>query len=76
LNSNRDGYIEREGVVVESLPNATFRVKTSENDLIIAYISGKIRKNYIRILIGDIVIVQTTPYNPAHGRIIFRKKEI
>lgn len=68
--------IETVGVVIEALPNATFRVKTDDNKIILAYVAGKIRKNFIKILIGDIVVVQMSPYDMLRGRIIFRKKEL
>ncbi|GAB0491328.1 hypothetical protein MMPV_002581 [Pyropia vietnamensis] len=67
--------IEMDGVVQESLPNATFRVKLVENDvMLLAHISGKIRKNYIRILVGDTVRVSISPYDLSKGRIVFRYK--
>lgn len=70
--------IEVEGIVLESLPNATFKVKiTDENypeTVINAHISGKMRMNYIRILPGDQVTVELSPYDLTKGRIIFRRK--
>jgi len=63
-----------EGVVTESLPNAMFRVDLENGFHILAHISGKIRKNYIKILLGDRVIVQLTPYDLTKGRIIYRVK--
>ena len=68
------GHIHAEGVVTETLPNAMFRVKLSNGHNIIATISGKIRKNYIRILTGDNVTVELTPYDLSKGRIIIRHK--
>ena len=66
--------IELEGVVTEKLPNATFKVKL-ENDIIItATISGKLRMNYIRILPGDRVTLEMSPYDLTKGRIIWRDK--
>lgn len=59
---------------MESLPNALFKVKTEQNEIILAYISGKIRKNNIKILIGDKVIIQCSLYDKTKGRIVFRKK--
>lgn len=67
--------IELKGVVQESLPNATFKVKLENNHNIIAHISGKIRKNYIRILTGDTVVVEISPYDLTKGRIIYRINE-
>ncbi len=64
--------IEMKGIVTQTLPNTTFKVKLENNHCIIAHISGKIRKNYIRILTGDKVIVEITPYDTKRGRIIFR----
>jgi translation initiation factor IF-1 len=63
-----------EGVITESLPNAMFRVDLENGFHILAHISGKIRKNYIKILLGDRVIVQLTPYDLTKGRIIYRVK--
>ncbi len=67
-------YLEINGIIIETLPNTTFRVKLDNKHIIIAHISGKMRKNYIRILTGDKVIVQLTPYDSNRGRIIFRNK--
>ena len=67
--------IEMEGVVIESLPNTNFKVKLDNNHVVNAHISGKMRKNYIRILLGDRVTVQLTPYDLTKGRIIFRNKD-
>ncbi|NNM58538.1 MAG: translation initiation factor IF-1 [Legionellales bacterium] len=71
----KEEHIEMPGVVVETLPNTMFRVKLENGHLIIAHISGKMRKNYIRILTGDKVTVQMTPYDLTKGRIVFRDKE-
>ncbi len=68
-------YFEVEGVVVQALPNAMFKIKINGDKIIIAYVSGKMRKNYIRILLGDVVVVQMSSYDSLRGRIIFRKKE-
>jgi translation initiation factor IF-1 len=68
----RQNLIEMEGVITESLPNAMFRVDLENGFNILAHISGKIRKNYIKILLGDRVIVQLTPYDLTKGRIIYR----
>ena len=71
----KEEAIEMEGVVIESLPNTNFKVKLDNNHIINAHISGKMRKNYIRILLGDRVTVQLTPYDLNKGRIIFRNKD-
>ena len=66
--------IELEGTILESLPNAMFRVEIENGHEILAHISGKIRKNFIRILPGDRVKVEMTPYDLTKGRITFRLK--
>ena len=66
--------MEFEGVVVDSLPNTIFKVKLPNEHIITAHISGKMRKNYIRILTGDKVVVEVTPYDLTKGRIITRMK--
>ena len=66
--------IELEGTILESLPNAMFRVELENGHEILAHISGKIRKNFIRILPGDKVKVEMTPYDLTKGRITFRLK--
>lgn len=66
--------IEVEGVVVEPLPNAMFRVKLDNDHLVLAHISGKMRMHYIRILPGDRVTVELSPYDLSRGRIIYRSK--
>ncbi|MBD5403226.1 translation initiation factor IF-1 [bacterium] len=66
--------IELEGTIIESMPNAMFRVKLENDHEILAHISGKIRKNFIRILPGDKVKVEMTPYDLSRGRITFRLK--
>lgn len=68
----KEEHIEMEGVVVDSLPNTTFRVELDNGHQITAHISGKMRKNYIRILAGDRVTVEMTPYDLTKGRITFR----
>jgi len=70
----REDNIEMEGKVVETLPNTMFRVQLENGHVITAHISGKIRKNYIRILTGDKVVVQLTPYDLSKGRIVYRVK--
>ena len=66
--------IELVGTITESMPNAMFRVKLENDHEILAHISGKIRKNFIRILPGDKVKVEMTPYDLSKGRITFRLK--
>ena len=72
--ASKDGAIEIEGTVAEALPNAMFRVELTNGHKILAHISGKIRKNYIRILPADRVIVELSPYDLTRGRIIYRYK--
>ena len=66
--------IEIEGTILESMPNAMFRVKLENDHEILAHISGKFRQNFIRILPGDRVKVEMTPYDLSKGRITFRLK--
>lgn len=68
----KEEHIEMEGVVIDSMPNTTFRVELDNGHVITAHISGKMRKNYIRILTGDRVTVEMTPYDLSKGRITFR----
>ena len=70
----KEDNIEVEGSVVESLPNAMFRVELSNGHKILAHISGKMRMNYIRILPGDKVTVEMSPYDLTRGRITYRSK--
>ena len=70
----KEDVIEMQGEVVENLPNATFRVKLENGHAIHAFISGKMRMNYIRIAPGDKVQVELTPYDLARGRITYRYK--
>jgi len=71
---SKDDSIEFEGTVSETLPNTTFRVRLENGHEIIAHISGRMRKNYIRILTGDRVKVEMTPYDLTKGRITYRMK--
>ena len=66
--------IEMQGTVIELLPNTVFRVKLENDHVITGHISGKMRKNYIRILNGDKVTVELSPYDLSKGRITFRSK--
>ena len=73
-NLAKSDMIEVEGVVVESLPNTTFQVDIGNGHTILAHISGKLRMNFIRILPGDKVTVQMSPYDLTRGRITWRSK--
>jgi translation initiation factor IF-1 len=70
----KDDKLEFDGVVQEALPNAMFRVKCDNGLAVLATISGRMRKNWIRILPGDHVKVEVSPYDPSRGRIIYRHK--
>ena len=70
----KEDSIEMEGTVVETLPNTLFRVELENGHVVTAHISGKMRKHYIRILTGDKVTVQLTPYDLTKGRIVFRAR--
>jgi len=70
----KEGSIEFQGIVMELLPNAMFKVKLENNHEILAHSSGKMRKNRIRVLAGDKVTVEMTPYDLTKGRITFRWK--
>ena len=70
----KDDMIELEGVVTESLPNTTFNVDIGNGHIILAHISGKLRMNFIRILPGDKVTVEMSPYDLTRGRITWRSK--
>ena len=71
---SKDDVIEMQGTVLESLPNAMFQVELANGAVILAHVSGKIRMNYIRILPGDKVTVEISPYDLTRGRITFRHK--
>lgn len=70
----RQDVIEVEGTVIEPLPNAMFRVELENGHRVLAHISGKMRMNFIRILPGDKVTVQLSPYDLTRGRIVYRKR--
>ncbi len=70
----KEESIEMEGTVIETLPNTTFKVELENGHVVNAHISGRMRKNYIRILTGDQVTVQLTPYDLSKGRITYRSK--
>ncbi|MBC85408.1 MAG: translation initiation factor IF-1 [Acidimicrobiaceae bacterium] len=69
----KEEAIQMSGVVKETLPNTVFRVELENGHMITAHISGKMRKNYIRILTGDKVLVEISPYDLSKGRIVFRE---
>jgi len=71
---SKEDAIQMEGMVVETLPNTTFRVELENGHVVTAHISGKMRKNYIRILTGDKVTVELTPYDLTKGRIVYRSR--
>jgi translation initiation factor IF-1 len=71
---SKDDVIEMEGAILETLPNTMFRVKLENGHVVTAHISGRMRKNYIRILTGDKVKVEMTPYDLSKGRITYRMK--
>lgn len=66
--------IQLQGIVTETLPNTTFRVTLDNGHMVMAHISGKMRKHYIRILTGDRVTVELTPYDLSKGRIVYRER--
>ena len=70
----KEDQIEMEGEIIDTLPNTTFRVQLENGHVVTAHISGKMRKHYIRILTGDKVKVEMTPYDLTKGRITFRER--
>lgn len=70
----KEDHIEMQGTVTETLPNTMFRVELENGHTVTAHISGKMRKHYIRILTGDTVTVELTPYDLTKGRITFRER--
>ena len=72
--TSKEDVIQMQGEVVENLPNATFRVKLENGHVVLGHISGKMRMHYIRILPGDKVTVELTPYDLSRARIVFRAK--
>ncbi|HLO04851.1 MAG TPA: translation initiation factor IF-1 [Symbiobacteriaceae bacterium] len=71
---SKDDVIELEGTVIEPLPNAMFRVELQNGHKVLAHVSGKIRMNFIRILPGDRVTIELSPYDLTRGRIVYRFK--
>ena len=70
----KEEHIEMEGTVIETLPNTQFRVELENGHVVTAHISGKMRKHYIRIVLGDRVRVEFSPYDPNRGRIVYRNR--
>ena len=70
----KEDSLEMEGTIIDTLPNTMFRVELENGHVVIAHISGKMRKNYIRILTGDKVKVELTPYDLSKGRIVYRSR--
>lgn len=75
MSKLKEDLILVEGIIKESLPNAQFRVELSSGHIILGYISGKMRMHYIRLLLGDKVTVELSPYDTTKGRIIVRHKK-
>ena len=75
LKQEKQNQIEMQGVVTQCLSNGMFRVKLENGFQILAHLSGKIRKNYIRILLGDTITVELSPYDLTRGRIVYRQKK-
>jgi len=73
--STKEEKLEIEGTVVETLPNTMFKVKLDNDHEVLAYLSGKMRKYYIRVLLGDRVLVEVSPYDLTRGRITYRYKK-
>ena len=71
---SKEDVIQMQGEIVDNLPNATFRVKLENGHVVLGHISGKMRMNYIRILPGDKVTMELSPYDLTRGRIVFRAK--
>jgi translation initiation factor IF-1 len=74
MPNSKSNVIEVEGTVVETLPNAMFKVELANGHRLLAHVSGKIRMNFIRILAGDRVTVELSPYDLTRGRIVYRYK--
>ena len=71
-NTNENDTTRLDGVVTESLPSANFKVELEDGRVILAYLSGKMRMNFIKILVGDKVAIEMTPYDQKRGRIVYR----
>jgi translation initiation factor IF-1 len=74
MASKKQEKIEKEGVVIETLPNTSFKVKLQDGKEVLAHLSGKMRLYHVRVLQGDEVVVEFSPYDDSRGRIVFRKK--
>jgi len=74
MDSNTKEVIQKEGIVIEALPSTTFKVVLKSGEEVLAHLSGKMRKNRIRVLTGDEVVMEFSPYDETRGRIIFRNK--
>lgn len=72
--SEKEKVIKKSGQVIEALPSATFKVKLEDGKEILAHLSGRMRMNYIRVLVGDKVVVEMTSYDDRRGRIVLREK--
>lgn len=70
----KDKVIKKNGQVIEALPGATFRVKMEDDSEVLAHLSGRMRMNHIRVLVGDRVVLEMTPYDNHRGRIVLREK--
>ena len=75
MNKEKESLIEMQGVVTQCLSNGMFRVKLENGFNVLAHVSGKIRRNYIRILLGDRVTVELSPYDLTRGRIVYRLRK-
>ncbi|HVN55622.1 MAG TPA: translation initiation factor IF-1 [Anaerolineaceae bacterium] len=73
--AKEEGKIQMEGTIVEALPGTQFRVRLDNGHEVLAYLSGRMRKYYIRILLGDKVRVEMSPYDLTRGRIVFRQRK-
>lgn len=73
--TKEEGKIKVDGLVIEALPGTQFRVRLDNGHEVLAYLSGKMRKHYIRILLGDRVALEMSPYDMARGRITFRQRK-
>lgn len=71
----KEEAIDAKGVVIEALPNATFRIKLTNQCIVLGYVSGKIRMNNIKIIPGDTVLLELSPYDLTRGRIVYREKD-
>jgi len=72
--ADKNDVIKMEGVVLESMPNATFKVELENGHVILAHISGRMRKNFIRLIPGGRVVIEVSIYDLSKGRIVYRKK--